>query len=141
MIGIKSTALLALIALTFPGATCLRAEERMRAGLWEVTTQHNAEPAGVSGNTCYTPSMVEFANMPAKMLREFTEKLNARRGCMLKSFKMAGNKMSMEKVCGAKSTVISSTYSGDAFETVDTSTEAGVCTIIHMKGRRIGECK
>jgi Protein of unknown function (DUF3617) len=141
MIGIKSTALLALIVLTLPGATCLRAEERMRAGLWEVTIQHNAEPAAVSGNTCYTPAMVEFANMPAKMLREATEKLNTRRGCTLKSFKMDGNKMSMEKVCAAKSTAISSTYSGDAFETVDTSTEAGVITIIRMKGRRIGECK
>ena len=37
MIGIKTATLLALSALVFPAAASLRAEDRMRTGLWEVT--------------------------------------------------------------------------------------------------------
>ncbi len=141
MIGIKSANILALIALTFTATTLLSAEERMRAGLWEVKTTSDGKPSGTRGNTCYTPAMVQMANMPAKMLQEATEKAGAKRGCTLKDFKIDGNTMSMVKVCGARSAVISSTYSGDAFETVDTATEGGVSKVIQMNGRRIGDCK
>ena len=141
MIGIKSVAALALICLTFPGAAWLRAEERMRAGLWEVTTTLNGKPAGPSHNTCYTPAMVALGNSPAKSLREATEKQSIKSGCTLNDFKMDGNTTSMTQVCGATTLVVSSTYSLDAFDTVATSTEAGVSTATHMKGRRIGDCK
>ena len=141
MIGIKSVAALALICLTFPGAAWLRAEERMRAGLWEVTTTLNGKPAGPSHNTCYTPAMVALGNSPAKSLREATEKSSAKSGCTLKDFKMDGNTISMTQVCGVRTLVVLSTYSRDAFDTVATSTEAGVSTATHMKGRRIGDCK
>lgn len=125
MIGIKS-ATLPLVALIVSGAAWLRAEDRMRAGLWEVTTQHNGETAGVIGKTSYTPAMVKTANMPANLLKETTEKLSTQRGCTIKSFKMDGNSMSMVKVCGGRTAAISSTYSGDAFDTVDTTTEGAL---------------
>jgi Protein of unknown function (DUF3617) len=140
MIGIKPITLLALIALAFPAAASLRAEDRMRAGLWEVTTTYNGKTSA-GHNTCFTPALVEIANSPAKTLREATEKVSTKSGCTLKDFKMDRNTISMTQVCGARTAVVSSTYSEDTFETVATSTESGVSTVTHMKGRRIGDCK
>src|ERR1035441_6186772 len=139
MFGIKTATLLALSALLFPAAVSVRAEDRVRAGLWEVTTTLNGKPAGPSHNTCYTPAMVALGNSPPKSLREATEKQSIKSGCTLNDFKMDGNTTSMTQVCGATTLVVSSTYSLDAFDTVATSTEAGVSTATHMKGRRIGE--
>jgi hypothetical protein len=140
MFGIKTATLLALSALLFPAAVSVRAEDRMRAGLWEVTTTLNGKSSG-SHNTCFTPAMVARGNSPAKTLREATEKSSTKSGCTLKDFKMDGNTISMTQVCGARTSVVSSTYSVDAFDTVATSTEAGVSTATHMKGRRVGDCK
>ena len=141
MIGIKTATLLALSALLFRSAVSLRAEERMRAGLWEITSTLNGKSPGPSHNTCFTPAMVARGNSSAKTLREATEKSSAKSGCSLKDFKLDGNTISMTQVCGARTLVVLSTYSRDAFDTVDTSTEAGVSTATHMKGRRIGDCK
>src|ERR1035437_6996081 len=140
MIGNEQATILALIGLTFPGAAWLRAEDRMRAGLWEITSTLNGKSSG-SHNTCFTPAMVARGNSPAKTLREATEKSSTKSGCTLKDFKMDGNTISMTQVCGARTSVVSSTYSVDAFDTLGTSTEAGVSTATHMKGRRIGDCK
>jgi len=140
MFGIKTATLLALSALLFPAAVSVRAEDRMRAGLWEVTTTLNGKSSG-SHNTCFTPAMVARGNSPAKTLREATEKSSTKSGCTLKDFKMDGNTISMTQVCGARTSVVSSTYSVDGFDTVATSTEAGVSTATHMKGRRVGDCK
>lgn len=131
----------ALIAVAFSSAALLYAEDRMRSGLWEVITTVDGKPSGVSGGTCYTPAMVQVANSPGATLKETTEKSLAARHCTLKDFKMEGNKISMAIVCGARSSVTSSTYAVDAFETTGTSTTAGVSTVTHMKGRRIGDCK
>ena len=141
MFGIKTATLLALSALLFPAAVSVRAEDRMRAGLWEITSTLNGKSPGPSHNTCYTPAMVALGNSPAKSLREATEKSSAKSGCTLKDFKMDGNTISMTQVCGVRTLVVLSTYSRDAFDTVATSTEAGVSTATHMKGRRIGDCK
>jgi hypothetical protein len=141
MIGIKTVTLLALSALLVPSAVSLRAEERMRAGLWEITSTLNGKSPGPSHNPCFTPAMVALGNSAAKSLREATEKSSAKSGCTLKDFKMDGNTISMTQVCGARTLLVSSTYSLDAFDTVATSTEAGVSTATHMTGRRIGDCK
>ncbi len=141
MLGIKQATAFALSALVFTAAVPLYAEDRMRAGLWEVVTTQNGEPSAAGINTCYTPVMVEFANRPAKIIREATEKSAVRSGCTLKEFRSDGNSISMVKLCGANSFAISSTYSGNAFETVDTRKEASGTKVIRMKGRRIGDCK
>ena len=141
MIGTKRVAVLALIAMTFAAAVLL-AEERMRAGLWEVTTTLDGKQSGVMGSNCYTPAMVELANMPANMMREATEKSVTKGGhCTLNDFKLEGNKISMTTSCGGRLMVYRSTYSGETFETLVTSTEAGVKKVISTKGRRTGDCK
>ena len=138
---IQPANLLALIGLTFTAVALLRAEERMRTGLWEVSTISNGKPTGVLDSTCYTPAMLQVANMPAKMMQEASETAAAKRGCTLKDFKMDGGTISMVRICPTRSSVISSTYGGDTFETIDTSTKAGVTKVMHIKGRRVGDCK
>ena len=142
MIKTKTAAILALMAASFATAVLLCAQERMRAGLWDVTITNDGKQSGGLGATCYTPAMVELANMPEKMIREATEKSISKHGaCTLKDFKLEGGKISMTTSCGTTSSVYSSTYSGDTFETIVTVNEAGVKKTIQMKGRRIGECK
>jgi hypothetical protein len=140
MIGSKPAAGIALIALTFTPMALPAAEERMRAGLWEISSGEGTQ-AGRIGNTCYTPAMVQIANMPEKMMRDATEKSQAKHGCTLKEFKLEGNKIVISNVCPTTSAIVSSTYSGDTFETVDTQTKDGVTKVYRMKGRRIGDCK
>lgn len=140
MMIIKPAQTLAFAVLMLSMSTSLRAEERMRAGLWEVTITSDGK-AGSIGNTCYTPAMVEMANMPTKELLEFTTNVSAKRGCTVKDFRVERNKISMVKACPGSVAEISSTYSGDAFETVDTTTRDGATKAIRMKGRRLGDCK
>jgi hypothetical protein len=141
MIDVNARTFLAVLVMVCSAAASARAEDRMRAGLWEVVTTTNGTPSGVTATTCYTPAMVEAANTPANMLRAVAEKRATRSGCALKDFKLDGNTVSMATVCGARSAVVSTTYSPEAFTTVDTVTEAGVIKTIRMKGRRIGDCK
>ena len=141
MTAIKPTTSIALICMTLAGPAWLHAEERMRAGLWEVMSSLNGEPSGTLGNTCYTTAMVATANAPATEVKQAAEKLSTAQGCTIKEFTMDGNKMSMTKVCGAKTSVIVSTYSGDRFETVDKATQGGVTSEMRMTGKRVGECK
>ena len=139
MIGIKLTTLGALVLLAFPAAGWLRAEDRMHAGMWEITT--SAGPKPITGNTCFTPAMVEFGNSSASALREAAEKSSAKKGCTLKDFKAGETSVSMIQICGAKSLTVLSTYAKTSFETVSTSTEAGVSRVLRMTGRRTGDCK
>jgi Protein of unknown function (DUF3617) len=141
MIAVKPTTTFALICLALAGAAWLHAEERMRAGLWEVISTFNGTPSGTAGNTCYTPAMVAVGNAPATEVKQAAEKLSTAQGCTIREFTMDGNKMSMTKVCGAKTSVIVSTYSGDRFETVDTATKGGVTSVMRMTGKRVSECK
>ena len=141
MISIRTRVVFACVALTFASAVVLLAGDRMRAGMWEVTTSVDGKAAGPRSN-CYTPAMVELANTPAKAMREATEKAITKGGlCKLTDFKLEGNKISMTTTCGTSSSVYASTYSGDIFETVVTMTEAGAKKVVQMKGRRTGDCK
>lgn len=140
MIEIKSATILGLVAMTFIAATSLCAEDRMRPGLWEITTTLDGKPSGTRA-TCYTPAMVETANLPAKMLREATEKAVTKNGhCTLKDFKMDGSTISTTEICGSKSTTIASSYGRDAFDTVITSID-GAAPVVHIQGKLLGACK
>ena len=140
MIKFKSATIPALVGIMFTVAPLLRAEDRMRPGLWEMTTTLVGKPSRTR-STCFTPAMVELANQPAQMLREATAKAVAKNGlCTLKDFKMDGNTISTTQVCGSKSTTITSTYSRDAFDTVVKSTDHEA-SLVRMQGKFLGTCK
>jgi hypothetical protein len=131
---IKLAFLISMVGLLF-------AEERMRAGLWDVITTVDGQPSGVKGGTCYTPAMVEAGNRPVATLKETTEKNLVARGCQLKEFKLEGNKITMSTVCRSRSSTTTTTYTNDAFETTSTSITQGVTSVVNMKGKRTGDCK
>ncbi len=141
MISFRLLFQLAPIAFALTPTIPLSAEERMRAGLWELSITSDGKSKG-SHDTCFTPGMLELTNSPAKLLREATEKAATKGGhCSLKDYKLDGNAISTTMVCGAKTVVTSSTYSLSNFDTVNTSSEAGVSIVTHIKGRYLGACK
>jgi hypothetical protein len=141
MMGIKPVALLALTTLAFIPASSLRAEERMRAGLWENTVTSSGRTA--KNTHCITPAEAETANASVKAMRESAEQAIAKSGkgaCTLKDFSLVGNTRTSRMECGAISYVNTTTYRGDTFETVSTNTNAGVTTKSIITGRRISAC-
>jgi hypothetical protein len=132
---------LVIVLVAVSVTTSLCAEDRMRPGLWEVTTTSDGNASGTTGSTCYTPAMVQVGNTPAANLRQEIEKSLAIRHCTLKELTLEGHKVSMSMVCGPRSSTTSTTYSGDSFETTGTSTSQDGTSRMHMKGRRIGDCK
>lgn len=130
-------AVLAVVSAT----VSLYAEDRMRAGMWEVVTTLDGKSSGITGSTCYTPAMVQLGNTPAATLKQEIEKSLTARHCTLKDFKLEGHRVSMSMVCGPRSSSASTTYSVDTFETTVTSTSADGKTVTQMKGHRTGDCK
>jgi cytochrome c peroxidase len=80
MIGTKPATVFALIALTFPGAAWMHAEDRMRAGLWELTNTSDGKPVGGLRRTCFTLASRApyFHNGSADSLDDVTEFYNKR---------------------------------------------------------------
>lgn len=130
-----------LLSISLSLAAVTHAEERMRAGLWEVITTVDGKPSGTTGGTCYTSAMVQLANSPAPALKEATMKSMTARHCTLNEFKLEGRTISMKSVCGPRSLMTSSMYGVDSFETNSSATTGGVTTTSRMKGRRLGDCK
>ena len=136
-------AMLAWTALVVVSAGSLRAEERMRAGLWESAMTSDGK-AGLATTRCVTPAEIETTNGSAKMIREYREKVAAKggkRACTLKDLSVTSDTITAGMDCGASSFVNKTTYHGDSFETVITFTDpaAGKKTVI--TGRRIGACR
>ena len=132
---------LASFALALSPACFLQAEDRMKAGVWENTV--TSDGFTVVKSHCVTAAEAETTNLPAKAMRESTEKAIAKSGagkCTLKEFTVEGNKISHLMVCGPTSYASTTTYRVDAFETTSTSTTAGTAKVTLMKGRRIGLC-
>ncbi len=131
---------LIVLVLAIAVAAPLAAEDRMSAGLWELTTTTGGRPPNVH-QTCFTAEMVELGNRPAAVLREETAKSVSKRGlCTLKDFKMEGDTISMTETCGEQTIAMKTKYSGSAFETVSTTTGKGARET-RIVGRRLGACK
>jgi hypothetical protein len=136
---IKTGTLLASMALPLISASSVRAEDRMRAGLWENTVTSGGKT--VTKTHCVTSDEADKTNASVKSMREATGKAIAKTGnCTLKDFSLEGNKLSSVMVCGATSFAHTTIYRGDAFETTTTTTSAAGTKVTLMKGRRLGAC-
>ncbi len=134
-------ATLAVVCLTICLATALRAQERMRPGMWENTVTGHGQTA--TRSHCYKPADAAASNGSPAAIRAEVEKALAKSGaCTLKDFKLEGGTMTQTMICG-KSTLVNETkfHGGDSFETTITHTEDGVTTVSQIKGRRTGDCK
>ena len=129
----------ARIAVLLAMAGWLQGQVRMRAGLWENTVTSSGGTA--TRNACITPEQEEHSKGSVESMRESIEKALAKSGaCKLKEFTVTGATRAEVIICGKTTIKNSTTFHGDSFETVGTSTTAEGVKSSLIKGRRIGDC-
>jgi hypothetical protein len=139
MIRIKPSVLLACMTLVGISAGSLRAQERMRPGMWEVAMTSGGV-AGMKNTRCYTRAEADNANGSEKELRE-REAANAKlkkSSCTVQNVTVKGDSVTLLQDCGKSSQTIRTTYRGDTFETVISSSTGE--TLMVIAARRLGSC-
>ena len=139
---INPGAMLAWTAVVVVSAGALRAEERMRAGLWE-SAMTSGGKAGLATTRCVTSAETEATNGSAKMIREYREKVAAqgqKKACTLKDLSVTSDTITAWMECGTSSYANKTTYRGDSFGTVITFTDPAAGKTV-ITGRRIGACR
>jgi hypothetical protein len=134
---IRSTAILAAIALTLAVAQ-LSAADRMVPGMWEFTSTTNGETHTIKH--CVASVEVETVNGDAKSARINAAK-EAKGDCRITYYRVFGNAVAYEMVCGKTSTHSKAAYHGDAFEADMTTKAEGAPEVVnHIKAHRLGAC-
>lgn len=105
----------------------------MRAGQWDGTWTGGGRTRVTSN--CISQSDADAMNGDAKAVRAHLEKVIPASVCTLSDIKLNGDKVIYTSLCtGAKENVITTTYHGDSFESVDSSGNTSVA-------KRTGACK
>jgi len=134
---LRSTAILAAIGMTLAVAP-LSAADRMVPGMWEFTSTTNGETQTLKH--CVTAVEVETVNGDAKSGRINAAK-ESKGDCRITDYRVFGNAVAYDMVCGKKSIHSKATYHGDAFEAdVTTKAEGAAEVVNHIKARRLGAC-
>jgi len=130
---------IAFMVLPFSMTGLLLGQVSMRAGLWENTVTAGGQT--VTHNACITSEQEEHSKDTVDSMRDSIEKSLAKSGtCKLKEFTVVGAVRTEVMVCGKTTIKNTTTFHGDSFETVGTSTTADGVKSSSIKGRRIGEC-
>lgn len=127
-------AILSLIAV----APALPAQDRIRPGMYEITTIKNGRTTVISH--CLSAAALSGSNGDAKTLKEKLEKSTAARKCTSSDFKLEGNVISFTTTCSGVAVSSTTTYKTDYFETVMTTKSATGVTTTRVKDRRTGDC-
>jgi hypothetical protein len=134
---ILSAALLAASGLMLIVAP-LPAADRMQTGQWEFT--HTASGDTHTFKHCVTPDEVAIVNADAQSARALATK-RAAGHCKMTDYKVDGNVVSYEMVCGTTTTRSTATYHGDSFEAdLKTKAEGAPEVASHVKAKRLGVC-
>jgi hypothetical protein len=129
---------LILMAL-FMATAALHAQERMRAGNWEMTTVKDGKTT--SSTHCFTAADVKPGNGDAQSLKDRLLKDATNRRCSAKDIKIAGNTVSYILACANVTVASSIKYSdGNSVEIVMKTTTSERETTTTVKERRIGSC-
>jgi uncharacterized protein DUF3617 len=127
----------ALIGLTAPTAL---AQERMRAGLWEMTTTKGGRTINNSTH-CVTAEEARSTNGDAKTVRNMLEASFAEASCAVKDMAVTGKTISYVADCGSDATVTSvADYRGDTVEIQVTFKGGASPGTMTTKGHRVGAC-
>jgi Protein of unknown function (DUF3617) len=122
------------------------AQDRVQAGLWEITFTQDGAPG--TSIYCITPAVARVMNSDAATVQVYVERAVAKENggdCTVKDFKLQGNTISMIKACrlGESEFTISlvRTYYGDTAES-EVVSKAGERELrIKSKQRRVGFCE
>jgi hypothetical protein len=113
----------------------LLAEQRLRAGQWEIAiTGDNPH----SYTTCFTAAMTQGMNGSADAVRADTEKKAAARKFTVSGYKFDGTTLSYTAVGAERTFVNTASYHGDTFESLIITKTGGKEYTTRQKGRRLG---
>ena len=116
----------------------VRAEDRLRAGQWEIVfTGDNPHTT----TTCLTAAMTQGLNGAADAVRADTEKTAAARKFKVEAYKFDGVTLSYTAVGAERTFVNTASYHGDTFESLIVTKADGKEFTTRQKGRRLGDCK
>lgn len=128
-----------VIALMFAVPDWLLGQVSMRAGLWENTVASGGQ--SVTRNACITADQERHSKDSVETMRKSIEEaLGKGGGCTLKEFTVAGAIRTEVMVCGKATIKNTTTFHGDSFETIGTSTTGDVVKSSVTKGKRLGDC-
>lgn len=139
---IHAMALVLLMALLGVTASAASAQERMRTGLWDMTTTKDGQVIS-TGTRCFTAEDARSANGDAKTLRDTLDASFAKASCKLTDWTVNGNAVSYVAECGgagAHTLSSVSSYHGDTVESQMTVKRAGSTDTLTTKGHRVGAC-
>jgi Protein of unknown function (DUF3617) len=109
------------------------AADRMRAGQWEETWTGAGRTKSTS--SCVTQEEADAINGDVDSVRAHLEKVIPPSVCMVTDIKVDGSRIVYTAVCsGGKANVITMTYHGDSFESVDSNGA-------RAEARRVGSCE
>jgi len=122
MRGLAAAAVLLFILLALTATAPLCAQERVRAGNYEIVMTK----AGQTSSTthCFTPAEVKVTNGDAGLMKAMTQSTAAASHFTVTDFKMEDNTVSFTMVGSGLSLATVTTYYGDSYETTMTSTSA-----------------
>ena len=140
---IHAMALLSAAALTTTISPTTAAQERMRAGLWEMTTTKGGATIN-TGTRCMTAEETAYKNGDAKATRDQLEKSFAKASCVVKDMAVTGKTINYVADCGSGATgyTISSVaeFRGDTVEFQMTTKHGASTDTMTTKGHRVGAC-
>jgi len=140
---IQAMALLSVTAFSATIAPTAISQERMRAGLWEMTTTKDGATIN-TGTRCMTAEETAGNNGDAKATRDMLEKSFAKAGCVVKDMAVTGKSISYVADCGTGATAhtLSSVaeYRGDSAEIQLTVKRGTTSDTMITKGHRVGAC-
>jgi hypothetical protein len=122
------------------------AQNRVQAGLWEITFTQDGAPG--TSTYCITPAVARVMNSDAATVQVYVERAVSRENgghCTVKNFELQGNTLSLIKACrsGESEFTVSlvRTYFGDTAES-EVVSKAGERELrIKSKQRRVGFCE
>jgi len=140
---IRMTLLLSVAALAAAIAPTAEAQERMRAGLWEMTTTKAGATIN-SGTQCLTAEETAGNNGDANSTRDRLEKSFAKASCVVKEMTVTEKSIAYVADCGTGATAhtLSSVaqYGGDTVA-IQLNVKRGATTeTMITKGHRVGAC-
>ena len=124
-----------LISLAF--STALHAAISITPGQYQLTMTKDGKPFHTM-TQCFTPENANFGD--AKAGRAVIEKTFKEQGCTVRTYNVAGNKVSYSVACGETMMTVSSTYQQEGFEGDMISKGRQSSYSVHTSAKRIGAC-
>jgi Protein of unknown function (DUF3617) len=136
---LRAALMTAALPTLFLGVCCqsLYAADRMERGQWEFSMTTDGSTRTMT--QCVTADKASEVNGDTQSARSNAEK-HSNGQCKIKSFEVAGDKVSYSLACGARQIDSVTTFHGDSSEGTLVTTSDGNSVTTQVKARRLGAC-